>query len=175
MQTAKANGIEGAHRLRSRSRMVASNPSRIAASQRSIALRGHISHASSVSRLKDGRLLDNSQLRSSLDRNTWRPSTATPSPASRLRDARTPSQRLLPRRSPAPETPSTALSAATGPKPLFEMLGGLLKLLDDVDALRAHGLAGTALDAVARTPRCRLPAILLLGELGVLRLDLQVQ
>ena len=35
-QAAKANGVEGAHRLRSRSRMVVSTPFRIGASQRSI-------------------------------------------------------------------------------------------------------------------------------------------
>lgn len=67
------NGVEGAHHLRPRSRMVASTPFRIGASQRSIAFRGHASHANSVSRLRDGRLLD-----SSLDRNIWRPSAATP-------------------------------------------------------------------------------------------------
>ena len=41
--------------------------------------------------------------------------------------------------------------------------------------MRAHGFARTALDAVARAARSRLPAVLLLGELGVLRLDFQVQ
>ena len=103
------SGVEGVHRLRPRSRMVASTPLRIAASRCSAA---SDSHASSASRLKDGHLLDNSHSAAAFDRNTWRPSTATPSYTSRLSGDRPPS-----RRQPAPQQPrskrSTAFSTAT--------------------------------------------------------------
>lgn len=75
MQTAKTNEVESAHRLRPRSRMAASTPFRIAASQRSAASG---SHASSASRLKDGHLLDNGHSAAAFDRNAWRPSRLPP-------------------------------------------------------------------------------------------------
>lgn len=60
------------------------------------------------------------------------------------------------------------------PLPL-EMLYGFGEVVDDVDGLGAHGLAGAALDALRSGPLGGLPRVEALDELVVFGSALQVQ
>ena len=106
------NGVEGEHRLRPRSRMVTPTPFRIGASQRSIAFAATSAAPAPYHGLGTAAFSTTASSAAAFDRNTWRPSTATPSCTSRLRGDRPPS-----RRQPASQQPrskrSTAFSTAT--------------------------------------------------------------
>lgn len=168
------NGVEGEHRLRPRSRMVASTPFRIGASQRSIAFAATSAAPAPYHGLGTAAFSTTASSAAALIETLG--GLLQPPPAQhhglgtldRLRGDPRPAAAL---RSKCSRRPSLAQPE---PNALLEMLGCFLKLLDDVDALRAHSFACAALDAIARAARRRLPAILLLGELGVLRLNLQV-
>lgn len=108
-QAAKVNGVEGEHRLRPRSRMVASTPFRIGASQRSIAFAATSAAPAPYHGLGTAAFSTTASSAAALIETLGGLLQPPPSSVSRLRSARSPS-----RRPPVPQQPC-ARNALGGP------------------------------------------------------------